>query len=339
MKPLFLISKTDENIISRCNERAKMHQRALGLFVLLTAMFAFVSGYYALTMIFGDWDEFSQSYKLSYKKIIIVAVCSLLYALMIGAIDREIISAKNKAAALLRIPLAFIIGIIISIPIKIKILEDRIDQQIRDEQISQMLPYKYEKDNFLSRMDSTISNLEMQISYYTNLKMDEQKRMEAEDIGLFGEGFSGIAGQGIRFSYAKRNSNNYSQIIDELKAAVKEKERYKEERLGQMNNDFKMYKPEAVYGLWSKYEAMHRVVKNDETSQSKKMVIGITLLFILLELIPSIIKLITPKNEYDMISEYMDELIKLKLCRALEEAAIETNLSEYIQIPEIKVAS
>ena len=338
MKLLFLLSKTDKKIISRCNDRTKMHQRALGLFVLLTALFAFFSGYYALTTIFGIWDEFSQSYALNYKEMIIVFACAFLYAMMIAAIDREIVSAKNKGAALLRIPLAIMIGIVISVPIKIKILEGRINQQIRGEQVSRNLPYKQEKDKFIASIDSTINNLELQISYYTNQKLEQQKRMEAEDIGILGDGFSGIPGQGIRFSYAKRNADNYADVINELNSSIREKRNYKEKRLAQMQDDYKMYKTNAVYDFWAKYEAMHRLVENDDTSQSKMMVIGITLLFILLELIPSVIKLITPKNEYDMVSDYIDKLIKQKLERALEEAENEMDLEDYIHIPEIKVA-
>ena len=114
MKGLYILSKTDYHLISRCNTRTKMHQRGLGLFVLLTASFAFFAGYYALTTIFGYWDEYSQTYVLSYKERLIVVVCAFLYAMLIASIDREIVSAKSKYAALLRIPLAIAIGIVIA---------------------------------------------------------------------------------------------------------------------------------------------------------------------------------------------------------------------------------
>ena len=74
------------------------------------------------------WDEFNQEYVLTYKDRLIVTSCALLYALMIASIDREIVSAKNKWAALLRIPLAIAIGIVISVPLKLKILEGNINQ-------------------------------------------------------------------------------------------------------------------------------------------------------------------------------------------------------------------
>ena len=338
MNILYNLSKTDYIMVTKCNSRTRMHQSTLGLFVLITSLFAFLSSYYALTTIFGDWDEFSQSYVMAIKDKVLVGTCALLYALMIGLIDREIVSSKNKNAALLRIPLAIMIGIIISVPIKLKVLERRINQQIKDEQIAGMLPFKKEQDKFIELTDSTVNDLELQINYYTKLKNDEQKRMEAEDLGFYGEKLSGIAGQGIRFSYAKANANNYSQIINDLKEKINEKQEYKSERQAQMQKDFNTYKPNSSYDLWSKNEALHKLVKEDKSNQSRMMVWGLSLLFILLELIPSLIKLLSPVNEYDMVSEYINESIRKKLEIGLEKVDANSELDDYILIPEIQIA-
>lgn len=338
MKALYILSKTDIRMISRCNARTKMHQRGLGLFVLLTSLFAFFAGYYALVTIFGYWDEFNQEYVLTYKDRLIVTSCALLYALMIASIDREIVSAKNKWAALLRIPLAIAIGIVISVPLKLKILEGKINQKIKQEQISTMLPFKQERDQFIANSDSAIGNLELQINYYKKLKLEEQKRMEGEDLGLFGENLSGIAGQGTHFGYAKRNVDNYSRIIKDLEGELEEKKAYKAERLTQLESDSKSYTTHAEYDFWSKIGAMHRLVDQDETSRSKAMVIGLTLLFIFLEVIPSIMKLLAPENEYDLVCQYVDTVIKRKLEHSLDEYDNDWDPDGFIPIPEIQVS-
>jgi len=338
MKLLYYLSKTDYIFVTRCNSRTRMHQRTLGLFVLITALFAFLSSYYALTTIFGDWDEMSQTYVLAIKDSLLVGACAFLYAMMIGLIDREIVASKNKKAALLRIPLAIMIGIIVSVPIKLKVLERRINQNIKDEQIARMMPFKNEQDKFISETDSTINNLELQINYYTKLRSDEQKRMEAEDLGYLGTGLSGVAGQGIRFSYARTNADNYNRIIDDLNEKIREKRTYRSERLAQMQKDFNVYKPNATYDLWSKYEALHKLVKEDKSNQSRMMVLGLTLLFIMLELIPSLIKLLSQDSEYDMVNDYVDECTRKKLEKALAEVDSNSDPDDYIIIPEIQVA-
>ena len=338
MNLFYYLSKTDYIIVTKCNSRTRMHQSSMGLFVMITSLFAFLSSYYALTTIFGDWDELSQVYVLAIKDKVLVVACALLYALMIGLIDREIVASKNKKAALLRIPLAIMIGIIVSVPIKLKVLEKRINQNIRDEQISKMLPFKNEQDKFISETDSTINNLELQINYYIKLKSDEQKRMEAEDLGYLGDGLSGVAGQGIRFSYARTNSDNYSRIIDDLNEKIRERKAYRTERVEQMQKDFNIYKPSSTYDLWSKYEALHKLVKEDKSNQSRMMVLGLTLLFILLELIPSLIKLLSQESEYDMLNDYVDACTRKKLDKSLAEVEYNSDPDDYIIIPEIQVA-
>jgi hypothetical protein len=230
------------------------------------------------------------------------------------------------------------IGIIVSVPIKLKVLERRINQNIKDEQIARMMPFKNEQDKFISETDSTINNLELQINYYTKLRSDEQKRMEAEDLGYLGTGLSGVAGQGIRFSYARTNADNYNRIIDDLNEKIREKRTYRSERLAQMQKDFNVYKPNATYDLWSKYEALHKLVKEDKSNQSRMMVLGLTLLFIMLELIPSLIKLLSQDSEYDMVNDYVDECTRKKLEKALAEVDSNSDPDDYIIIPEIQVA-
>jgi len=338
MNLLYNLSKTDPALVSKCNSRTRMHQSSLGLFVLITALFAFLSSYYALTTIFGDWDEFSQSYVLSIKDMVLVGICALLYALMIGLIDREIVAAKNKKAALLRIPLAILIGVVVSVPIKIKVLERRINQKIKNEQIEGMLPFKREQDKFIAATDSTINNLELQINYYTKLKLDEEKRMEGEDLGYFGTGLSGLPGQGPHFSYARNNAQNYNRVIDELNEKIREKQEYRTQRLVQMQKDFNIYKPVSSYDLWSKYEALHKLVEEDKSNQSRMMVLGITLLFILLELIPSLIKMLSQECEYEMVNEYVDASVRKKFEMSLADAGANSDPDDYIIIPEIQVA-
>lgn len=338
MNLLYNLSKTDSALVTKCNSRTRMHQKSMGLFVLITALFAFLSSYYALTTIFGDWDELSQSYVLSIKDMVLVGVCAILYALMIGLIDREIVAAKDKKAALLRIPLAIMIGIVVSVPIKIKVLERRINQKIRDEQIERMLPFKKEQDRFIALTDSTISNLELQVNYYTKLKLDEEKRMEGEDLGYFGTGLSGLPGQGPHYFYARNNAQNYGRVIDDLNNKIREKQVYRVQRLDQMQKDFNIYKPETSYDLWSKYETLHKLVKEDKSNQSRLMVLGITLLFILLELIPSLIKLLSQEREYEMVNEYVDALARKKFEMSLADPEVNSDPDSYIIIPEIQVA-
>ena len=335
MNLLYRLSKSDPVIMERCNNRTRGQQKALGLFVLLTAMFAFISSYYALTTIFGEWDDYSRDYILSVRSRMLVLFCASLFAVMIGAIDREIVSAKNKVAALLRIPLAITIGIVISVPVKLKILEGRINQQINEVHAEKIAPFLDRRENFLSQINEEIGELEKMKTIYIMKRDDEFKRVEAEDLGLSGDGFSGIPGMGIRYRYAQNNVDRYDDEIRQLESQIRDKEDYRDERLAQMQRDFQVYSTNAVYDFWAKYTAMHEIVEQDTSNNSRWMVIGITLLFILLELIPSLMKLLSNKNEYDRLSDYLDKLIQKKLDKSLKESDLDMDRDNPIVIPEI----
>src|SRR6185369_9769513 len=98
------LSKTDRRLIVHCTDHSVKTQVSNGVFVLLTAMFAFLSSMYAVHTTFKD-----------FRVAIPVAV---LYATVIAFIDREIVSTSNRLATLSRLPLALVIGLVISVPLE-----------------------------------------------------------------------------------------------------------------------------------------------------------------------------------------------------------------------------
>lgn len=332
---LYRLSKTDKVFVSRCNEETQLHQRSLGMFVLLTALFAFASGYYALTTVFGTWNTMSMQYELTIKQNLLVFICATLYAVMIGSIDREIVSAKNKWAAGLRLPLALAIGFVISVPIELKVLENKINQQIQENQTQKLMPFKQQKDDFIEKAEKDINDIEIQISYYTQKRIEASNRAAKEDMGIWGEGLTGISGQGKHYGYAKEEEQNYTSEIKKLNELKNEKLQYRNERLKQLDRDFSIYKTNAVFDFWEKYNVMHQIIREDKTGQSRIMTLAISALFILLELIPSIIKMLSSKNEYDLILEYKMEKIKIRLQKELEKE--DDEITDFITLPELRV--
>ncbi len=316
-----------------------MDQRALGFFVFLTATFAFISGYYALLSVFGDWDPIKAEYHLSQKMSVITIGVAILYALMIGMIDREIVSANSKWAVLLRIPLAIIIGVVIAVPLKLKILEDRIYQKIEQNQASQMAPYFERKNAVIASIDKEVSDLEMQIAYYVNQLNKARDRIRDEDLGLAGAGLTGLPGQGKFYRYARQEQTSYEEEIARLTALKAEKLAYRAQRLNELESDLQVSRTAPVYGLWEKYLVMQQVVEEDQTGKARLMVTGLSILFILFELIPSLIKLWNPKNDYDKLLDFVNALIDRKLDVCLEEFSSDFEFDELLQIPEIRTES
>lgn len=337
MKVFYKISKTSYQVVTRCNEQARMDQKTLGFFVLLTAIFAFISGYYALTSVFGEWDPVRNQYYMSNQTKVLTAIVAFLYATMIGMIDREIVSARTKLVALLRIPLAIIIGIVIAIPLKIKILEDRINQKIYENQVAKSTPFVEERNRLTNTTNEEIRIIEMQIAIQVNKYNVSRERARDEDLGRSGAGLTGLSGQGRFYRYAREEQEAFQREINRLEALKAEKLKERDERLAQLQQDQEIYSSEAVYGLWEKYMVMTQIVREDESGKAKMMVLGLSILFILFELIPSIIKLLNPKNEYDKMTDYNSKMVDKKLEYCLNNLNQSFEYDEYLPMPEIRI--
>ncbi len=333
---LYHLSKTSKQLVCYCNSFTQREQRALGLFVLITATFAFLSGYYALTAIFGEWDVLRNEYYLTLKQKVITVFIATLYAITIGAIDREIVAAPNKWAALLRIPMAIIIGMIIAIPLEIRILDNKINQKIIENHHQKMIPFKQQKDAFIDVINQEILDIETKIDYYSIKKDEALQRIKGEDLGLKGDQMSGLTGKGQYYKYALREKQNCESEIYKLEIRLQEKKEYRKQRLQELEKDFNLYKTDATHGLWEKYLVMHQIIDDDKTGMAKLMSYGLSLLFILLELIPSLVKLLNRENEYNKLLIYLDKQADNKLQNAIENYEFNGDSEDFIRIPEIR---
>src|SRR5690349_6391292 len=113
---LQFLSKTDRRLIEHCTDHSVKTQVTNGVFVLLTATSAFLSDMYAVYTTFKDFR--------------IAIPVGLLYATVIAFIDREIVSTSNRTATLARLPLAVAIGLVVSVPLEMKLFEKRIQTQM-----------------------------------------------------------------------------------------------------------------------------------------------------------------------------------------------------------------
>lgn len=92
------LSKTDISVYENCTTYAKNVQLSLGSFVLLTGLLAFISGSYAISNLFVEFDWKTNTLSFDTTGKFLTPMIGFLYAVMIIAIDREIVAAKSKKA-------------------------------------------------------------------------------------------------------------------------------------------------------------------------------------------------------------------------------------------------
>ncbi|MCA6363511.1 MAG: DUF4407 domain-containing protein [Bacteroidetes bacterium] len=301
---LLFLSKTDMDVLRQCPGSAYNNQLSLGIFVLLTGVFAFLSGSYAASMLFIKTDGAGEEIPLDTIEILYSGIIGFLYACIIIAIDREIVSSTKNSATYLRIPLAISIGIILSIPIEMKLMEQKIDQQL---QIMHVELYKkrvaarseIEKNKYAASLDS----LSKKVEAYSKQLNVLNERSHDEEIGKLSERSSGKAGRGPVFNKLEEQT---LRIQAEYKKALLEYENVKLKEDSVINEAVNMAKADSVIkavDFVSRYQAMKESISQDKSGNMETMNLGLKILFIFIELIPALMKLFNSTDEYQTLIE------------------------------------
>jgi Domain of unknown function (DUF4407) len=116
------LSKTDQQVIQsqHCSRFVRMTQTSLGVMVFITGLFACLSASFAIYTAFQDR--------------VLSIIVGVIWGTMIIVFDREIVSATNKRAVFLRLPLALIIGFAVSVPLEMRLLQDRLDKYLKQQE-------------------------------------------------------------------------------------------------------------------------------------------------------------------------------------------------------------
>lgn len=300
---LYFLSKTDAGIIRHCPSSAKNIHATLGFFVLMTGLLAFVSGTYAISNMFIHENENTLQPEMTPYGWLYSSILGLVYCIFIMAIDREIVSSNTKWAAIFRLPLAIIISMVVAVPVELKIFEGRIIKQLRAVQQTEdnYLSAKIEKENRITMLEDHINNTEKLRQDAIEKRNYWSDAMEAETVGRIRNDRTGIPGQGPAFDEALRNKTLQENMIIRYDSIIKGKEEElrlsKENKIATFNRD----RLAQSYDLLSRYIALKQLKNEDKTGSASAMGWGIVILFCLFELIPSVMKILTPPTEYDAI--------------------------------------
>lgn len=291
-KFLLYLSKTDRRVIVLCSDSAYKTQAGNGVFVLLVGIFAFTSASYALRTALGaNWVAF-----------LVAAV----YGVLIIFIDREIVSANNKNKGMIatRLGLAVFIGLVVSVPIELRLFEEQINQELKRTQNSDNSPYLAKKLEAEAQFRDRILVKDKQIQELQKEAGQLQTRLTNELLQR-GQQITGVvAGTG-------RPGNG--PVFRRLEAQIKENEhqltqaradynKLKEEELNALKRLDEEYHNQAIPpadDLLARYVALGSVKQDPQRGvDAWTMAWGVRLLLIMLELTPALIKVLQEENDY-----------------------------------------
>jgi hypothetical protein len=255
-----------------------------GYVILMTALLSFVSGSYFLSFVFPEQD-----WKVP-------VIFGIVWAYLIFTLDRSIIVSMKKTGffwqelkvAIPRFILAIFIGIVIATPIELRLFEGEIlakleeHSKIRQEQI-------IKQDN--KNLDNRLKPKRERLKELEKIKSDYEKANESRIEEAEGTSGTKKIGKGPVYKEKEERYLETKKNWDTVQAEYSELQK----EIGHLTNQ--TAKETKIDGVGARVEALY---------QLSDLHWFITLLFILIECLPVITKLMNKRSPYDEILETME---------------------------------
>lgn len=283
------------SVLKRCPTDYIKYQ-GIGATILFTGIFSALSAGYALYTVF-------ESYVVS-------TIFAIIWGMMIFNLDRYIVSGMRKksnflkelAMAAPRIILAVFIGIVIATPLELKLFESEINAEIG---MMQQETYRQQDDLLKKRYEADTKVINDEITLLRNKlsKFDQERtaRLSEALAEADGTGGSKIRAMGAIYKAKAKASDKaeqdyqlaYAEINPKLEQELAKLEVIESKRKAEMDNLSRA----TLTGFASRLKALHRLSSADDAIRIAGIFISI--LFLIIECAPILVKLISERTPYD----------------------------------------
>jgi len=333
---LYFSAGADVQLLQACPHSDRVKEQCIGMMVLATATLAFFSGSYAFYTVFSpkDFNAVDMlSAPIHWPSVLLSVLFGLFWSLMIFNLDRFIVSSTGHgdgtdkitlgefARALPRIFMALMIGIVLSKPLEIRIMANEISVQlfqdsvewVNKEQIKSQA--NLDKNIALKQADKDEINKRIDKIEAENAAADKRVDDVTNAAGKEAEGSGGTNHRGLgkvyevraadkeraikeREALAEKNKIELASLKEQLKGVDSELTKYR--NLANQLHDDLVKQSYRQNGLWSQIKAAMTI--SEVASWS------LTLLLVILEIAPIILKMMLTLTPY----EYLQENTRLK---------------------------
>jgi hypothetical protein len=318
---------------------------SIGATVFFTGLFATLSGGYALYFVFAGSDG------ALWKAILF----GLLWGLAIFNLDRYLVSTLYKNGSLgrqllqssPRLLLAILIGIVVARPLELKLFEKEIDERLRItlqqrhqaemERNQEIFDQKYAME--LNRLQTLKTQRDTLIQHI----QDETTKLKQETFGTRTEVTSGIVGFGPYARERQATIHKKELFLDSLRQQIEREEQVlftQKEAEGLSSQPIlhtaSLDSAVALAGFADRNATLAQLAffaDGTEDKATQKALLFISLLFIFFECLPVLVKLMSPRDAYDLYLGQLFEKQKYQLEQKLEreKAVIDAMQSEKIK--------
>jgi len=338
-KILYFSSGTDLQLIQNCPHSDKVKMQCIGGTVLATAVLAFLSGSFAFYTVFGPKPELLSnqgfSTPINWSMVGFSIFFGFIWASIIFNLDRFIVSSLGHGdgteeitwgewrKAIPRILMAFAIGIVISKPLELKIMESEITSKLIDTQRQKYEEGKAKVDDEFDKQIKVFADAKQEKQNQLDLLVQEEQAAkklkddisEALRLEIDGKSATGKAGCGDsckeKRAQQQKYEAEYNNKVEENKSKkVKlEQERDESDQKKKQKEEEKVQRYETVIKQASTQNGlMARLAEVENDPFLRNSGYFVMFLMIMLEISPLIFKMMITLSPYD----YVQENIKLK---------------------------
>lgn len=316
---LWICAGANRDVLRQCpTDYAKY--AGIGGTILFTAILACISGGYAIYKVFADemFNESTKVFETDMNAAYIATAFGIIWGMMIFNLDRFMVNTmfsdgthritkEEWRGGTPRLILAVFIGIVISTPLELRLFKDKIQAQIVIDQ-GEAQSKMGEKQQFIR---DQILKLEEQKGQ-NNKRVDDKRteRAQIEDQAYkeaTGTGGSGKVGIGIYTKQLQQRAENLQREVERLQleadranAAIDPQldELYKQLNEHSANNEIAA---KSMKGFCAELKALNTITNPFEDFPLFIARILIMFLFIAIEVIPTLFKLMMIDGAYDAV--------------------------------------
>jgi hypothetical protein len=196
-RKLWFCAGADIELLKRCPRSEQIKEEGIGGIVLATTVLAFLSGFYAMYIVFGPKLSLTgQEMPIDIWAVIKALVVASIWALIILNLDRFVVSStghgdgtdaitlKEIWLAIPRIIMAIIIGLCLAAPLEIRIMESEILAELKSRQAAFMREKNalYDENEFKKFVEPA-ERLKIEIE--ANIKqLNENLKIKEENVRI-----------------------------------------------------------------------------------------------------------------------------------------------------------
>lgn len=310
---LWWCAGADQYFLLRSPKQDRVKYAGIGGIVLATGLLAMASGGFAFATAFGPKGMAGTDLVSSIGFKLATIAFAIVWGLMIFNLDRFIVSSTGKGdgtdnmtlkelwQAAPRIVIALILGLTISKPLELKILETEINVELRKKQQEKLAEFNEStKERFQYDIDRIDADL-LKIETDRNVLVERQKAAEQEYIDQM-QGRSGMAGYGPRAKQLESLKNEKTKQVTEFdertKTQIENLRKQRQKKLEELDHELNVTNLEQAQnldGLLARIEISHEL--------SWLMGLILTFVFLSIEMGPIFFKMMMTKGAYDYMVE------------------------------------